>query len=282
MIAREDRPVTSALVGYITGTADQSEVRTQLSRRLPAYMVPAAVMVLESLPLTVNGKLDKRALPEPEYGDTGHYRAPTSRHRRDPGRHLRRGSRIERSAGSTTVLRSSAATPCPRCGSIAAVNTSLDVDMAVRTLVRRTHRQPTRTRSSVTGSSGRELLLPQQRLPASSRCPMPSSGCGSSTGSRAGRRPDNMPIAFRINGVAGPQAASIRRWTMWSPATESLRTVFPDVEWCARRRRCAGDAAGAVGHGGRSGGAVSAPKADDVGALISSGGVPVSIWPPKS
>ncbi|WP_415822957.1 amino acid adenylation domain-containing protein, partial [Mycobacterium senriense] len=75
VIAREDRPGDKRLVGYITGTADPAAVRAALADKLPPYMVPTAVMVLDTLPLTGNGKLDKRALPSPEYA-ASEYRAP--------------------------------------------------------------------------------------------------------------------------------------------------------------------------------------------------------------
>ena len=79
VIAREDRPGDKRLVGYLTGSANPATIRAQLGERLPGYMVPAAVVALDALPLTVNGKLDTRALPAPEYQQPGgNYHAPAN------------------------------------------------------------------------------------------------------------------------------------------------------------------------------------------------------------
>ncbi len=68
------------LHGYVvtepTTTLDTGELRTRLAEALPEYMVPSAIIVLEQLPLNSNGKLDRKALPEPGAAHTGQYEAP--------------------------------------------------------------------------------------------------------------------------------------------------------------------------------------------------------------
>jgi amino acid adenylation domain-containing protein len=93
VVAREDRPGVQRLVAYYTTTgigetegtphptgvgASAEELRRHVAKKLPDYMVPSAYVWMQELPRTVNGKLDRRALPAPERGAfaTASYQAP--------------------------------------------------------------------------------------------------------------------------------------------------------------------------------------------------------------
>lgn len=69
VMARADASGENRLVAYLIAAGDApavSELRAFLQERLPEYMIPSAFVLLESFPLTPNGKVDRRALPEPE------------------------------------------------------------------------------------------------------------------------------------------------------------------------------------------------------------------------
>ncbi|MDP1787400.1 amino acid adenylation domain-containing protein [Nitrosomonas sp.] len=78
-VAKEG-PNGAKLVAYIAlhagNTVDTAELRGSLGKSLPDYMIPSAIVVLESLPLNANGKVDRQLLPEPEFAGVGGYEVP--------------------------------------------------------------------------------------------------------------------------------------------------------------------------------------------------------------
>ncbi|MCB9252333.1 MAG: non-ribosomal peptide synthase/polyketide synthase [Flavobacteriales bacterium] len=74
VLAKEDQLLNRRLVAYVLKkedhTATVSEIQESLQEKLPEYMIPATFVFMDSFPLTPNGKIEKRALPEPDYSSS--------------------------------------------------------------------------------------------------------------------------------------------------------------------------------------------------------------------
>ncbi|MGS2744406.1 amino acid adenylation domain-containing protein [Halomonas sp. LS-001] len=80
VVVAQESPSGSRLVAYVVSHAevelDTSVLREALGQQLPDYMVPGVVVTLDVLPLNANGKVDHKALPEPELANGSHYEPP--------------------------------------------------------------------------------------------------------------------------------------------------------------------------------------------------------------
>ena len=180
VIVREERPGDKKLIGYVVGhitetvcgTVDPATLRTQLAHHLPAALVPAAVVVLDALPTTVNGKLDVRALPPPDFADSGHYRGPTGAVEEILVGIFARLLGVSRvgvddsffDLGGDSIL---------AMRTVAAINAGLDTDISVRALFE------TPTVAALARGLDR--------------------GCGQRDPLVAGPRPDRIPVSFAQN-----------------------------------------------------------------------------------
>ncbi|MGW4101576.1 amino acid adenylation domain-containing protein, partial [Mycobacterium sp. NPDC004974] len=222
------RPGEKRLVAYLTGVADPVQVRAVLAQRLPSYLVPAAVVALEQLPLTVNGKLDKRALPAPEYVGDG-YRAPTNAVEEILAGIFAQVLGLDRvgvddsffDLGGDSIL---------AMRTVAAVNTSLDAGLAVRTLFD----APTVAQLAprVGESVDRRAPLVAGERPEAIPLSFAQGRLWFLNRFEDGAATYNMPTAFRINGALDVEALSSALDDVIS-RHESLRTVFPQVDGLA-------------------------------------------------
>ncbi|WP_197515527.1 non-ribosomal peptide synthetase, partial [Mycobacterium sp. E1747] len=227
VIAREDRPGEKRLVGYITGTADPVAVRAALAERLPAHMVPASVVALQALPLTVNGKLNARALPVPRYADGDRYRAPANPVEKILADIYAQVLGVER-VGVDDSFFDLGGDSISAMRATAAINAALDTGLAVRTLfyapsVRRLSRQ-------LNTPATTEELVPVETLKEGSGVPLwcIHDGFGLSWPYRALGEYLDCPL-IGINRVpqnGEGEPASIR--AMAARYADTLQTLYPD------------------------------------------------------
>ena len=82
VVAADLPQLGKSLVGYVTpsgpDTVDVERIRARVAAALPEYMTPAAYVVLDEIPITAHGKIDRAALPQPQIAARTEYRDPTT------------------------------------------------------------------------------------------------------------------------------------------------------------------------------------------------------------
>ncbi|MDV3209715.1 MAG: D-alanine--poly(phosphoribitol) ligase subunit DltA, partial [Rhodococcus ruber] len=239
VLVRTDPHVGDRLVAYVVPAVgadaagadaagfDAAETKTALAQALPSYMVPSAFVVLEALPLNTNGKLDRRALPEPEF-ETGQFRAPTTPVEEIVARILAEVLGIERAGldddffelGGNSLLATQLAS---RLG------VALDTRVSVRTVFEASTVAALagRIQPSV-GRGARPPLVPQ---PRPDRIPLSLAQQRMWTLNQVdpGSGVYNIPVAVRLRGSLDTEALRSAVADVIA-RHEVLRTVYPDTE----------------------------------------------------
>ncbi|WP_327120821.1 amino acid adenylation domain-containing protein [Streptomyces sp. NBC_01341] len=235
-VVREDAPGDRRLVAYVVPASgarpEPADLARAVGRSLPAYMVPSAFVLLDALPLTLNGKVDRRALPEP----VG--RTPVlGRAARTPREEIVCGLFADvlglDGAGADDDFFASGGHSLLATRLTARIRTAFGVEIQVRTLFE--HPTPAalaatldgaeRARSPLERASSRPDPLPlsfaQQRLWFLNRFEGPSATY-------------NVPLVLRLDGPLDAEALESALADVVE-RHESLRTVFPDTDGVARQ-----------------------------------------------
>ncbi|MFE9249106.1 amino acid adenylation domain-containing protein [Streptomyces sp. NPDC007088] len=236
VLVREDGAGERGLVAYVVPAAgarlDAGELARVVGRSLPVYMVPSAFVVLDSLPLTVNGKVDRRALPAPKQRATGGGRAP---------RTVREEILCSLFAGVLGLGEAGVEDDFFALGGhsllatrlAARIRTALGVEVEVRTLFE--HPTPAALAAALDGAKEARpalvraahrpdplpLSFAQQRLWFLNRFEGPSATY-------------NVPLVLRLDGALDVDALESALVDVVG-RHESLRTVFPDTGGVARQ-----------------------------------------------
>ncbi|MFE2188759.1 amino acid adenylation domain-containing protein, partial [Streptomyces sp. NPDC059455] len=246
VIVREDRQGDKRLVAYVVPNGDSESdltgLREYVAERLPEYMVPATLVPLDTLPVTANGKLDRAALPAPDFTGTTSGRGPAT-----PTEEILCGlfaevlglervgaedSFFERGGDSLLAMRL-----------LARIRSVLDADIGIGKLFTAPTaagvarlldaREDGTTRTALTPRPRPEVLplsYAQQRMWFLNRLEGVGEGAGY-----------NLPLALRISGDLDTAALEAALGDV-ADRHESLRTLFPETDGEPRQQVLEGDA----------------------------------------
>ncbi|MER7050602.1 amino acid adenylation domain-containing protein [Streptomyces jumonjinensis] len=240
VIAREDRPGDKRLVAYAVAAAegiDLDEVRAFAGARLPDYMVPAALILLDALPVTANGKLDRAALPAPDFAGATGGRGPAT-----PMEEVLCGLFAEvlgvERVGAEVSFFDLGGDSLLAMRLIARVRAVLDTELSIRDLftaptvagmARLIDDTDNGTRIALTPRERPDsvpLSYAQQRMWFLNRLEETNPGAGAAY---------NLPLALRMTGDLDVAALEAALGDL-ADRHESLRTVFPETEGTPRQR----------------------------------------------
>ncbi|NNH75064.1 amino acid adenylation domain-containing protein [Nocardia uniformis] len=235
VIVRRDSAVDEArIVGYVvaTGAVDTAELRHRVGRRLPEYMVPAAVVVVDRIPLTVNGKLDRAALPAPTFEAT-EYRRPAG-----PAEEVVAGVFAEllgsARVGAADDFFDLGGSSLLAAQAVARIGAALNADISVRSLFENPRVAALAAYASANTGAGNRIPLSArmrpERLPlsyAQQRMWFLNRYWITSADGAEGAAVDNIPLVIRLTGDLDTAALAAALGDVVE-RHESLRTVYPD------------------------------------------------------
>ncbi|MBV9772680.1 MAG: amino acid adenylation domain-containing protein, partial [Gemmatimonadetes bacterium] len=233
VVVREDAPGAARLVGYVVAEAGEGapteELRAYLGERLPEYMVPAVLVMLEALPLSANGKVDRRALPAPE-AESERYEAPRTQTEELLAGIWAEVLRVERvgvhddffALGGHSLLATRV---------IARVRDAFRVEVPLRVLFEAPTLAAFAERIDARAAAGGEAVAAIPRVPRDR--PIPASFAQQRLWfidrMEPGSSAYHIPYALRLRGAVDP-AALERALAGVVRRHESLRTVFADAD----------------------------------------------------
>ncbi|MEU5844567.1 amino acid adenylation domain-containing protein, partial [Rhodococcus sp. NPDC047139] len=219
------------LVGYVVADdqagTDGDSVRSFVAARVPSYMVPAQVMVLDELPLTVNGKLDRRALPSPVF-EAVVFRAPVTPVQEIVASVFTDVLGVER-VGLDDDFFALGGNSLSATQVAARIGLALDTDVPVRVLFEASTVEDLAARVESRSGTGARLPLVAQERP--DRVPLSFAQQRMWFLNRLDSASvvNNIPLAIRLSGALDVAALGAAISDVVE-RHESLRTVYPEID----------------------------------------------------